>query len=89
LYGSFQTSVDQLKRNMGERKYELRDVRGFQWIIEFPKFEIVEQQSFIEYLKDGWKMNMVVAIDFTASNGQLHFLDDDPATHNDYETTIL
>ena len=50
---------------------------------------MVEQQSFIEFLKDGWFMNMSVAVDFTASNGTLHELDDDPSTMNDYETSIL
>lgn len=34
-------------------------------------------------------MNMLVAIDFTASNGALHNLSDDPKVLNDYETCII
>jgi len=32
---------------------------------------------------------MSVAVDFTASNGELHHLSDDPSVLNDYETSIL
>lgn len=57
--------------------------------ISFPCFDIVESQSFIEFLKDGWFMNMSVAVDFTASNGELHNLNNDPKILNDYETSII
>ena len=59
--------------------------RGKSLEISFPKLEVVEQQPFIEFLKDGWFMNMAVAIDFTASNGALHDLKNG---QNDYETAI-
>lgn len=56
--------------------------------IEF--INIVEKPTFIEYLRSGWQINLHVAIDFTASNGEsslptsLHFLGD----FNQYEQAI-
>jgi len=47
-------------------------------IIEHIK--LVEKPSFIDYLRSGWQINLHVAIDFTASNGEpsvpssLHYL---------------
>lgn len=35
----------------------------------FRDTSITERPSFAEYLKGGWKINMSVAIDYTASNG--------------------
>lgn len=41
---------------------------------------IVQQPSFVDYLRSGWGISMLVAIDFTGSNGELtdptslHFL---------------
>jgi hypothetical protein len=41
---------------------------------------IIDKPTFIDYLKDGLKINLCVAIDYTASNGEtnepssLHFL---------------
>jgi hypothetical protein len=46
--------------------------------VEF--INIVEKPTFIEYLRSGWQINLHVAIDFTASNGEssmptsLHYL---------------
>ena len=56
--------------------------------IIFKNFEIAEQPSFVDYLKAGWYINMTVAIDFTASNGKLHYLDPDLKKRNDYELAI-
>jgi hypothetical protein len=41
---------------------------------------IIEKPSFIDYLRSGWQINLHVALDFTASNGEsslptsLHYL---------------
>ena len=32
-------------------------------------FELFERSTIIDYLKAGWSVNLVAAIDFTASNG--------------------
>ncbi len=31
--------------------------------------ELIEKPSFVDYLSSGWQINLHVAIDFTASNG--------------------
>ena len=54
----------------------------------FKEFEIVEQSSFIDYLKAGWYINTRIAIDFTASNGALHDIDPTGSVLNDYELAI-
>ena len=56
--------------------------------IAFQDFEILDQPSFVEYLKAGWFVNLSVAIDFTASNGKRHDVDVDGQL-NDYELAIL
>jgi hypothetical protein len=49
--------------------------------------------SFVEYLRSGWFINLTVAIDFTASNGEpfepnsLHKINED-GSHNMYEMAI-
>jgi len=55
-------------------------------------FNRVTRPSFIDYLRGGLQLNMVVAVDFTASNGvpkdpaSLHFIH--PAKPNQYQTAI-
>jgi hypothetical protein len=52
--------------------------------------EVIEKPSFIDYLRSGWQINLHVAIDFTASNGEssvptsLHYL----GQFNQYEQAI-
>lgn len=89
LYGFFDSTIEAIQKGLGQT-FDLLDNKGSSnGTISFPQFEVVEQQSFIEFLKDGWFMNMSVAVDFTASNGELHHLSDDPSVLNDYETSIL
>jgi len=64
--------------------------------LTFKQSKILEQPSFTEYLKSGWHINMSVAIDYTASNGDprdpdsLHRYDkDDPnCESNQYEIAM-
>jgi hypothetical protein len=37
--------------------------------LTFEKFEIVQKSTFLDYIKQGMQMNVIVAIDFTSSNG--------------------
>jgi len=52
--------------------------------------ELIEKPSFIDYLRSGWQINLHVAIDFTASNGEssmansLHYL----GNFNQYDQAI-
>ena len=52
--------------------------------MKFIEFTIQEKKSFVEYLKSGWFINLSVAIDFTASNGALHDINENPKILNDY-----
>jgi hypothetical protein len=38
--------------------------------MKFDAFNIIERPSFVEYLRTGWFINLSLAIDFTASNGE-------------------
>ena len=49
----------------------------------------MEQDSFIDFLKSGWDINLACAIDFTASNRTLHDIDENGSDKNDYELSIL
>jgi len=48
----------------------------------------VDQPSFVDYLRSGWFINLSVAIDFTASNGEKHRLSEDPEIKSDYQIAI-
>lgn len=71
LYGEFTTTLSQLSAQPSS-SYALKDARGQQrGTIYFDNFTIIHRPSFVEYLRSGWFINMSVAIDFTASNGEL------------------
>jgi hypothetical protein len=59
--------------------------------IKFNSIQITQKPTFLDYLKGGLQLNMITAIDFTASNrdvrdpNSLHFLSQQP---NQYETCI-
>ena len=40
-------------------------------ILKFDQINIVEEPTFIDYLRSGWGISMIVAIDFTGSNGEI------------------
>lgn len=50
--------------------------------VKIDHFELIEKPSFLDYLKGGTELNVMVAVDFTASNGtpsashSLHYLKD-------------
>jgi len=48
--------------------------------ITFSDFKIIERPGFVDYLRSGWQISIVAAIDYTVSNGpytqpnSLHFM---------------
>ena len=58
---------------------------------ELIEFDIVEKPNFVDYLRSGWAVSLVAAIDFTASNGNpsqpdsLHYL----GANNQYESALF
>lgn len=69
LYGGFITTVNEIASGKKEFSLDKSGKRGGTFNIE--QFSIVEMPSFMEYLRSGWAINMSLAIDFTASNGEL------------------
>eukprot|EP01129_Flabellula_baltica_P008548 TRINITY_DN340_c0_g1_i4.p1 TRINITY_DN340_c0_g1~~TRINITY_DN340_c0_g1_i4.p1 ORF type:complete len:763 (-),score=172.10 TRINITY_DN340_c0_g1_i4:17-2305(-) len=97
--GSFSTNLETLLAdsrefpliNVEKRKKKKKYVNSGTLILR--SIELVEQHSFLEYIAGGLEMNLIVAIDFTASNGNpqypnsLHFMGD-PSRPNDYVQAI-
>ena len=56
------------------------------------KFNLIEENSFIDYLRQGMNINLTIAIDYTTSNGEveninsLHYVKNDGL--NEYETVM-
>jgi len=55
---------------------------------------LIEKPSFVDFLTNGWVLNLNCAIDFTSSNGEvsdpksLHYQNPN-GYYNDYENAIL
>lgn len=71
LYGFCTTTLDLIISN-NQKPFPLYSKNGKVKVgqLIFKQSRIVEQPSFNEYLKSGWHINMSVAIDYTASNGE-------------------
>ena len=70
LYGFCTTTLRLIIDNPGkEFPLYYRNGKPTSGHIKFTKSMIVEQPSFGEFLKSGWHINLSVAIDYTASNG--------------------
>lgn len=60
--------------------------------IVLEQFELFKKPSFVDYLRGGLELNMIVAIDFTGSNGSpkqpssLHYMN--PTAPNQYQMAI-
>jgi hypothetical protein len=65
-------SIDELNRSQGKKHKLLDDRKRIGGEIWFEDLQVVDKPSFVEYLKTGWFVNLAVAIDFTASNGDRH-----------------
>jgi len=64
--------------------------------LTFDSFDLVEMPTMVDYIRSGWIMSLSVAIDFTASNGELsspsslHYVDpNNPGKMNQYEQAIF
>jgi hypothetical protein len=60
-YGQIETCLDELLK-----KKEFVDSSGS--TLTFSKVEIIKGYSFLEYLRSGWQISLVGAIDYTGSN---------------------
>lgn len=63
-------------------------------VLLFHKADLLEENSFLDFIQGGLNLRMMVAIDFTASNGNqndpssLHYIDPTRKTKNKYEMAI-
>mmetsp|Transcript_23964 Transcript_23964/g.21296 ORF Transcript_23964/g.21296 Transcript_23964/m.21296 type:complete len:100 (+) Transcript_23964:247-546(+) len=78
----------------GHTKYNFyKNEKELNSTFQFQNFHIEERPSFFEFLQSGWKMNLIVCMDFTASNGEitdprsLHYLKP-TGQLNDYQNAI-
>ena len=83
------TSIIKLRDN---NELAMKNIKtdAFAGIVKLDKFEIFNNPNFVDYLRSGWQMSLSVAIDFTASNGQVN---DETSLHangenNDYTQAI-
>lgn len=44
---------------------------SFCGVLQFNNLNVIENPNFVDYLRSGWQISLSVAIDFTASNGQV------------------
>lgn len=94
LYGRVETTtreIEMAKDNKLELKDDSNKVRGS---IQFNRFEMDMRRGLVQYLSDGWTMEVHVGIDFTLSNLEitdfrsLHRQGDD-GVMNQYEKAIF
>lgn len=68
--GHADMTVADLSNN--QHQYELKDVRNKSaGQILFKQYKYIERPSFVEVLRSGLQLSLAVAIDFTASNGEM------------------
>nr|CAB3233484.1 copine-8-like [Phallusia mammillata] len=101
LIGIFTTSVNKLKRGPGvdnvyecihPKKKQKKKKYKHSGIVNLVSCNIKKQFTFLDYIRGGTELNFVVAIDFTASNGNplqpssLHYIN--PHQPNQYALAI-
>lgn len=102
--GSFETTINSLKINGLEKNSQVFNLspnhgRGTSFVesskIIFSDFKLMNQATFLDYIRAGTQIHFVIAIDFTASNGDptrpgsLHYLDPMGLHMNPYEAALL
>lgn len=99
--GEFETTVRRIGDGTAENTYDLinkdkkKKKKGYKnsGTIQFTRCGVKKVHSFLDYIAGGTQLSFVVAIDFTASNGDprnyqsLHYMD--PARPNHYATALL
>lgn len=77
---------------VNEEKRKADPSQGAAGVLKVEKIDIIEETTFLDYIRNGTQMHFAVAIDFTASNGpyndpnSLHFLS--PNRLNCYEIAL-
>jgi len=67
--GDFETSLDKIKSGVTEYELQNPKKKAKTGTLHVSNFNICPPITFVDYLRGGTQLNMVVAIDFTGSNG--------------------
>ncbi|KAF6984442.1 hypothetical protein CFC21_002454 [Triticum aestivum] len=98
LIGSLQTTIAQLENlynsKAGANFYSHKGQKKLKGQLFLDKFQEKVQHTFLDYISSGFELNFMVAVDFTASNGDprvpqsLHYIDPS-GRPNSYQQAIL
>uniref|UniRef100_A0A0D9WFU7 C2 domain-containing protein n=1 Tax=Leersia perrieri TaxID=77586 RepID=A0A0D9WFU7_9ORYZ len=98
LIGAFQTTINQLeniyKSKSGANFFSHKGQKKLKGQLFVDKFQEKVQHTFLDYISSGFELNFMVAVDFTASNGDprspqsLHYIDPS-GRPNSYQQAIL
>ncbi|XP_051203165.1 protein BONZAI 3 isoform X1 [Lolium perenne] len=98
LIGSLQTTISQLENlynsKTGANFYSNKGQKKMKGQLFLNKFHEKVQHTFLDYISSGFELNFMVAVDFTASNGDprtpqsLHYIDPS-GRPNSYQQAIL
>uniref|UniRef100_A0A0E0L1T8 C2 domain-containing protein n=1 Tax=Oryza punctata TaxID=4537 RepID=A0A0E0L1T8_ORYPU len=85
LIGAFQTTITQLENlynsKSGANFFSYKGQKKLKGQLFVDKFQEKVQHTFLDYISSGFELNFMVAVDFTASNGDprspqsLHYID--------------
>ncbi|XP_062180385.1 protein BONZAI 3-like [Phragmites australis] len=98
LIGAFQTTITQLENlynsKSGANFYSHKGQKKLKGQLFVDKLQEKVQHTFLDYISSGFELNFMVAVDFTASNGDprapqsLHYIDPS-GRPNSYQQAIL
>jgi hypothetical protein len=103
--GFFETTINSLKSGSKHQQTQVFDLLNPRYSshgvkptpskVALSNFKIINQATFLDYIRAGAQIHFVIAIDFTASNGDpnypdsLHYLDPMGRKMNPYEQALL
>lgn len=97
LIGNFKFSIEQITEK-NQEKFEILDLTNQKFdyrnsgIIIVSNVQVNRKYSFLEYISAGSQINLIIAVDFTSSNGNqlltdsLHYIS--PSKQNQYQSAL-
>jgi len=95
--GVYHTCLEEmLEAKAGGRELKLKHPRGKDkdvGVITIPRLDVIKRPTFVDFLRGGCEINLLVAVDFTASNknpaapDSLHYMN--PQAYNEYQSAII
>ncbi|CAI2363354.1 unnamed protein product [Moneuplotes crassus] len=95
IYGRVRGTARHFIETEGEAHSIIKKQGNPYGTMTFDKFQLIQRPTMVDYLRSGWIISLSVAIDFTASNGELseptslHYIDPyNPTKMSAYESAI-